>query len=57
MKSGAHEIAITCTRASDVAIDRASDRIMLDEVPIGSRFQGGEIVGFLAREWTGTLGS
>jgi hypothetical protein len=38
MKSSAHEIAVTCASARDIAVHGASDCIMFDEVGVGGRF-------------------
>src|SRR5215469_14988869 len=57
MKRRSHELPVTCTRTRDVRMHRASDRVMLDEVGIGSRMRSGEIVGLVGRKGGGVLGS
>jgi hypothetical protein len=57
MKSRAHKIAVACTRPRDVAMHRARDRIMFDEVRVGGGLRRGEIVGSIDGEWIGARGS
>ena len=52
MKRRVHEIAVTCTRPRDVAMHRARDRIMFDEIRVGGRFRRGETVGSIDGEWS-----
>ena len=57
MKRRSHDLPVTCTRTRDVGMHRASDRIMLDEVRIGSRIRSGEVVGLVGRKGAGAPGS
>src|SRR5215467_13049513 len=57
MKSGTHEVPITCACSRDVAVHGASDRVMFTEVRVGNRFRGGKIFGFAGRGGAGTPGS
>jgi hypothetical protein len=56
MKSRAHEISVARASARDVAVHGTGDRVMFDEVGVGSWFERGEALSFIDRDFEGTLG-
>jgi hypothetical protein len=55
MKSGAHEISVARPSARDIAMHRARDCVMLDEVGVCGRPQRREVLGLIDRDFVGIL--
>jgi hypothetical protein len=53
MKGRAHEISVARPSARDIAMHRAGDRVMLDEVGVCGRLEHRKVLGLIDRDFVG----
>jgi hypothetical protein len=56
MKGRAHQVSVASASARDIEVHGAGDGVMFGEVGVDGRFDGGQVLGFIDREFGGALG-